>query len=163
MNKQLADVAGMEAMSIFHGYVMGTKPNFQPIIQGFPSWDMRKWDNHWCAAFVYYCCTKAGISLPIKYPNDKVTCNFAGCIAWEQWAKLPEHNFWHDAEEVDFVPEPGDIVLFDTVHDGMMHDHMGIILENKEDYIVTAEGNFNNVSAIVNRRKDNHIRGYIRI
>ncbi|HKM05199.1 MAG TPA: CHAP domain-containing protein [Lachnospiraceae bacterium] len=163
MNRKLAEAARLEAISCFHGNVMGTKANLEPIISSFPIRDMRKWDNRWCAAFVYYCCIKAGIELPIKHPDQAVSCNFSGCIAWKQWAQLPDYDFWHEGDEIDFVPEPGDIIMFDYVLEGMILDHMGIILENNDHVILVAEGNFNNVSAIVQRNKDKHIRGFIRL
>lgn len=39
---------------------------------------------------------------------------------------------------------------------------MGIVLENYDDHLITAEGNVENVSRILERRKDGHIRAYIR-
>ena len=59
------------------------------------------------------------------------------------------------------VPTPGDIVLFDKVFENKAHDHIGIVLENQENSIITPEGNLNDVSGIVERHKDSHIRGYI--
>ena len=53
--------------------------------------------------------------------------------------------------------------MFDRVFDNTEHDHIGIVLEVSAEYIVTAEGNFNNISAVVARKRDEHIRGYIRI
>jgi len=61
------------------------------------------------------------------------------------------------------VPEAGDIVLFDNVFINHEHDHIGIVIENKNASIIVAEGNINNVSGIVERKKDLHIRAYIRI
>jgi len=43
------------------------------------------------------------------------------------------------------------------------HDHIGIIIENKDMSIIVAEGNINNVSGIIERKKDSHIRAYIRL
>ena len=40
---------------------------------------------------------------------------------------------------------------------------MGIVTETNDDLLVVAEGNFNNVSCIVDRKRDHHIRCYIRI
>ncbi len=45
----------------------------------------------------------------------------------------------------------------------MDHDHIGIVLENYDNYIITAEGNVENVSRILERKKNSHIRAYIRI
>ncbi|MEG2018313.1 MAG: CHAP domain-containing protein [Clostridium sp.] len=163
MNQRLSSIAQKEAKMGYHGFVMGTKPNIKPIISLFPKWDIQKWDNHWCAAFVYYCCIKAGINLPVQYPDERVSNNFAGCNAWEQWAKLPQINIWHDSDEPQFTPEVGDIVLYDRVFENTEHDHIGIVIEVKNKVIVSAEGNFNNVSAVVERDLDEHIRGFIRI
>lgn len=163
MNQRLANVARQEAQRGFHGFVMGTQPNFEEIISLFPAWDLDKWDNHWCAAFVYYCCTKAGINLPVRYPDQRITCNFAGCNAWEQWSKLPHVHNWHDFHKAHFTPEPGDLVLYDRVFEDKEHDHIGIVLEHLDNKMMVAEGNFNNVSAIVERDLDEHIRGFIRI
>lgn len=163
MNQVLADVAKREALKDFHGAVLGTASNLEPIAKLFPktpTWDLSDWENCWCAAFVYYCVVSAGFILPVRYPDKGVTCNFAGCIAWEQWAKLRENNCWYDATE---IPEIGDIVLFDNVFQNKEHDHIAVILSASANHIITAEGNFNNVSAIVTRQIDEHIRGYVRI
>ena len=60
-----------------------------------------------------------------------------------------------------FLAEPGDLILVDSVFEGVLQDRIGIILEDREDYVLVAEGNFNNISAIVTRKKDNHIRAVI--
>lgn len=160
MNRTLADIAEREARKNYHGYVCGTESNLHPVVSSFPAWDMRKWDEQWNSAFVYYCVRNAGIKLPVRYPSDRVNCNFAGCIAWEQWATLPEVNRWVEFE-LEMCCEAGDIVLFDSVVNGQIRDTIGIIVEDRGDSILVAEGNFNNVSAVVERRKDNHIRGLI--
>ena len=43
------------------------------------------------------------------------------------------------------------------------HDHMGIVLDKREGTILVAEGNVNNISGIIERPIDEHIRAYIRI
>lgn len=62
-------------------------------------------------------------------------------------------------------PEAGDIVLYDKVFINQEHDHIGIILEVKDGVIIVAEGNTSNdnISKVVNRPIDAHIRAYIRI
>ena len=159
----LATIARSDALKCYHGFVMETEPNLDPIVQLFPPWPLREWDGKWCAAFVYYCCRLAGLGLPVRYPDDRVSCNFAGCLAWEQWAMLPETGFYHRAGEEGFVPEAGDIVLYDGVFDPGPHDHIGVVLENREASLLVAEGNYNNVSAVLERKKDVHIRAYLRI
>ena len=65
----------------------------------------------------------------------------------------------------NFVPKPGDIVIYDRVFINQEHDHIGIILEVKDNTIIVAEGNtFNdNISRVIERPIDDHIRSYIRI
>ncbi|MGF7060708.1 CHAP domain-containing protein [Brassicibacter mesophilus] len=161
--EKLANIAKEEAQKCLHGNVMTVKSNIQPIANLFPKWALENWDGKWCAAFVYYCCIKAGFNIPVKYPNEKVTFSFAGCGAWEEWAKLHENHFYYSREDKHFLPEKGDIVLYDKVFCDKPHDHIGIIIENTNNSIIVAEGNINNVSGIIEREKNNHIRGYIRI
>ncbi|MCL1787415.1 MAG: CHAP domain-containing protein [Defluviitaleaceae bacterium] len=161
-NMYLAGIAKAEACKFYHGNVMGAATNLHPIADLFGytgTWTIDSWDNNWCAAFVYWCCINAGYELPIRYENEAVTCNFAGCIAWEQWAKLPEINCWVARGN---PPQVSDIVLFDHICQGKPHDHIGIITHVGNAFIETAEGNFNNVSAIVTRPYDN-VRGYVRL
>ncbi len=162
MNIRLAEVAREEASKNYHGYVCGTEANLHPVVSSFPPWDMRKWDEHWSAAFVYYCCRLAEFDLPVRYPDARVSCNFAGCVAWEQWSMLEDVNRWIFFEP-HIICEPGDIAIFDSVTEGVIHDRIGIVVEDRDDKILVAEGNFNNVSALVERKKDNHIRGYIKM
>ncbi len=63
------------------------------------------------------------------------------------------------------IPEAGDIVLYDRVFINIEHDHIGIVIENKTTTIIVAEGNTynDNISRILERNKDEHIRAYIRI
>jgi len=49
------------------------------------------------------------------------------------------------------------------VYENAEHDHIGIVIDIRNTSIVAAEGNFNNVSALVERNLDEHIRGFIRI
>lgn len=164
MNAQeLAKVAIREALKPFHGYVMTLRPNIHPIINLFPKWPLKKWNNNWCAAFVYYCCLQAGYGIPMKYPDKRVKHNFAGCSSWEQWAKLPYNQFYHRKDEKSFIPQKGDIVLYNRIFIPSAHDHIGILIEYHPEHIVVAEGNFNNISAVIERPINSHIRGYIRI
>lgn len=158
----LAESARSEALQCFHGFVMTAESNLTPIITSFPGWSLREADGLWCAAFVYYCCQKAGFHFPIR-PIAGLSCNLAGCLAWEEWAQRDSRLEYHPAGELSFQPEAGDIALFDNVFVPAEHDHIGIILENREDFLITAEGNVNNLSAVLTRPRDHHIRAYIRI
>ena len=159
--EHLARVARDRALVPFHGAVDGQKSNLEPIVRFFPTWHVEEADGLWCAAFVYYCCREAGFELPIR-PAACRTCHLAGCVAWEEWAKGDPRVEYHPRGD-SFFPAAGDIVLYDRVFENRAHDHIGIVLENRGQTILAAEGNVNNVSAIVERPLDEHIRAYIRL
>ena len=159
--KNLAKVAGKAAQIPFHGYIKGKESNLEPIVRLFPKWTLREADGLWCAAFVYYCCREAGFEIPIR-PNECKTCHLAGCIAWEEFAQSNDRIEYHKGTE-SFVPGAGDIVIYDKVFENRGHDHMGIVLQCAGNTIIAAEGNLNNVSGVIERPMDEHIRAYIRI
>ena len=159
--KYLAELAKKAAQTPFHGNIEGEESNLEPIIRYFPKWTLGEADGLWCAAFVYYCCREAGFEIPIR-PDASKTCHLAGCIAWEAFAASdPRITYCKGGE--GFVPEPGDIVIYDRVFENREHDHMGIVLEKREHALLAAEGNVNNISGIIERPIDEHIRAYIRI
>ena len=157
---RLAKVAETLSQKPFHGNVKGAKQNLTKIIAHFGPCSFLEWDGKWCAAFVYHCCIVAGLALPVRYPGT--TCNFAGVLAWLQWAKQPGHRFYRPRRNGDFSPKRGDLVIYNNVTSGP-HDHMGVLLSARNGELVVAEGNLNNVSSIVQRPVDSHVRGYIRI
>ena len=159
--KYLAKVAVKAAQLPFHGEIAGKESNLDPIIRFFPKWNLKEADGVWCAAFVYYCCREAGFEIPIR-PEACKTCHLAGCIAWEEFAAGDARIGYYKGDE-GFVPEAGDVVLYDRVFENREHDHIGIVIENRGETILTAEGNLANSSGIIERPKDAHIRGYIRI
>lgn len=161
--KKLAEIAREKAQMPFHGYLEDKKSNIESIIKYFPKWNIKDADRLWCAAFVYYCCIEAGFQIPYS-PNECITCSLAGCGGWEEYAIRDSRLEYHKRDE-NFVPETGDIVIYDRVFINQEHDHIGIILEVKGDTITVAEGNtFNdNISRVVARKVDEHIRAYIRI
>lgn len=154
---ELAGVARAEALKTWHGAVTGLESNLQPIIRPFPGWSLKEADGLWCAAFVYYCCMRAGYNFPIR-PKECVSCHLAGCGAWEEWAKADSRVGWLANTG---QPQPGDIVIYDRVFENKAHDHIGVVVEVRENSIMAAEGNIGNVSGVVERPRDGHIRGYI--
>lgn len=161
-NKLLAQIAKEEALKCYHGFVMQTYSNIGTIIEPFPKWSLEEADGNWCAAFVYHCCIQSGMKIPVR-PRECVSCNLAGCGAWEEWAIADDRIFYTQSFQDETIPQAGDIILFDSVFNGREHDHIGIVLENKENSLILAEGNINNLSGIIERKKDNHIRALIRI
>lgn len=165
MNKRakLAGIGKNEAQKCFHGNVMSIKSNLKPMTTLFSKYDVGELDGFWCAAFVYYCCLMAGFNMPAKYPHENKNIIFVGCLDWQMWAQLPENNFFYFKDDKNFIPSTGDIVLFDNVFCDQPHDHIGIVVENRVESMVVAEGNINNISGLVEREKDAHLRGFIRI
>ena len=159
--RYLAQVAKEKALIPFHGAADGLPSNLAPIVRPFPRWSVREADGLWCAAFVYFCCREAGFFLPYR-PDACKTCHLAGCFGWEEFALGDPRIEYHPGTE-GFSPEAGDIVLYDRVFENKAHDHIGIVLEKRAHTILAAEGNVNNISAIVERPLDGHIRAYIRI
>ena len=134
---------------------METKPNIEQIIHVFPNCPIQNTDKNWCSAFVCFCCVKAGFDIPIR-PKESISCNLAGCGAWEEWDII-----WliiiltHQRQEILFC-----LIKFFCNSE---HDHIGIIIECKLDSIVVTEGNINNISGVIERKIDEHIRAYIKI
>ena len=159
--EQLAQVARNRSLVPFHGAADGQRSNLGSIVHFFPTWSVKEADGVWCAAFVYYCCREAGFTFPIR-PKECQTCHLAGCIAWEEWA-MGDPRIEYYPRQDGFAPAAGDIVLYDRVFENAKHDHMGIVLENHGHAILAAEGNVNNVSCLMERPLDDHIRAYIRL
>lgn len=159
--KNLARVAEAAARIPLHGFTEGEASNLEALVRPFPGWRLAEADGLWCAAFVYYCCREAGFEIPIR-PAVCKTCHLAGCIAWEEFA-LGDPRIGYHRGGADFVPEAGDIVLYDRVFEDREHDHIGIVLEVRGHTILAAEGNLDNRSGIIERPIDEHIRAFIRL
>ena len=158
---RLASVAREKALIPLHGSVSGKASNLGPLVRLFPKCTLEELDGLWCAAFVYYCCTEAGFSIPYR-PDECVTCHLAGCAGWEEFAAGDDRIEYHRAAD-GFVPEAGDIVIYDRVFINREHDHIGVVLRGLERSIIAAEGNIRNVSGVIERPADEHIRAYIRL
>lgn len=158
---KLAVIAREEAEKPYIGKLNNCTPNIQDIVARFPKWSVDEANGLWCAAFVYHCVILAGFKIPVR-PKES-SCSLAGCVAWEEWAQADSRIEYHSGNDNRFRPAVGDIVLFDRVFNNTDHDHIGIVLENYEDYMITAEGNVENISRILERKKNSHIRAYIRI
>lgn len=158
---KLAVIAREEAEKPYNGKLNNCAPNIQDIVALFPNWSVDEANGLWCAAFVYRCVILAGFKIPVR-PKES-SCSLAGCIAWEEWAQADSRIEYHNGNDNTFQPAAGDIVLFDRVFNNTDHDHIGIVLENYDGYIITAEGNVENASRILERKRNFHIRAYIRI
>ncbi|MDL2302383.1 hypothetical protein LJC58_08515 [Lachnospiraceae bacterium OttesenSCG-928-D06] len=161
-NCQLARIAIEESKKFYHGNMPGVSSNLHPLIECFPfpnTETLDNWDYVWCGAFVYHCVRLFDYDLPVHYPDKRISGNFAGVLSWMQWAKLPEVNKWVDAKE---EPMLGDIVLLQQFCNIDFPDHMGIVTDISQEFLEDAEGNFNNMTAMVKRDYKN-VFGYIRL
>lgn len=160
---RLIEIAYNKATIPFHGYVNGNESNLDPIIRLFPKWNIKDADSSWCASFVYYCLIEAGFDIPYS-PKGCKSCSLAGCGGFEEFAIYDKEIEYHKRND-EFDVEAGDIVIYDNVFLNEENDHMGIIIEVNNDFLIVAEGNIpgENTSGIVKRRMDEHIRCYIRI
>lgn len=144
---KLADVAREEAERPYNGKSDNCASNIQDIAALFPQWSVEEANGLWCAAFVYHCVILAGFKIPVR-PKES-SCSLAGCAAWEEWAQADSRIEYHSGNDKAFHPMAGDVVLFDRVFNNTDHDHIGIVLENYDNHIITAEGNVENVSRIL--------------
>ncbi len=120
--------------------------------------------GNWCAAFVYHCCYEAGFVLPMRHPQ--VEQRFTAIKGWLDFASLLVNGFYHPKGESGFVPERGDIVIFDRLlEDKQPADHMGVVVMTSPERITVAEGNArsSNVSDVIEHSATHHVRGYIRL
>ncbi|OWR32347.1 hypothetical protein CDO73_01690 [Saccharibacillus sp. O23] len=133
-------------------------PDLEPILRYFPR-EHPDIGFDWCAAFVYHCCMESGLELPVRYAAP-VSRNFAWVEAWMEWAEL--YGFYHKSGESGFVPERGDLIVFDDLLGNGANDHIGVVIRAEGDRLITAEGNYRNRSGIFDRTGV-AINGYIRI
>lgn len=157
----LADVAEKLALKS----IVGTPGDwvFKEMCSYWPDDNIYKTaKDSWCALFVYHCCREVGILLPIRHP--KGSFRFAAVGAWQEWA-IGIGKTYHDSREPKFVPEKGDIIVYEKLLADEHHDHIGIVLACDGDTIVVAEGNVDNknVSGVVTRNRYTKVGGYIRI
>lgn len=155
--KTLDIIAREEMNQGYMGYTVKQISTIYPLVQHFEGWSVAAADGLWCAAFVYHCVIKSGFSLAANFDDPRVNGSFAGCRAWDQWAKLEENGYFTHEGKV------GDIVVYDHVFSGVEHDHIGIVVAINNDYLVAVEGNYHHCVMEVKRDLDHHIRGFIRI
>lgn len=163
--KKLAQLARKEGLLNLKGDIKKAGPEIEKFLSPFrkelgksdPRFLDIRFGADWCAAFVYYLVVKAGYNLGIKpFQNKRGTFGLVGI--WFEWS-VSEGKF----RDILYEPEPGDLILYDRIVSDSELDHIGIVLENKNSYLITAEGNVNNMTGIFKREKNNNIRGYIRL
>lgn len=111
----------------------------------------------WCCAFVYWCCREAGFRFPPK-PLPGARYTLAAVPAWQEWAMA--EGCYHPAGT--FAPKPGDIVLFDRLVSDSPLDHIGIVIDVTQPYLLCAEGNVEDRTGL-HQRSYSKVAGYIRL
>ncbi|MBI5832099.1 MAG: HD domain-containing protein [Armatimonadetes bacterium] len=157
--QRVADIAEALVASGIEG-VPGNA-DYEAICRPFTGSDvLAEFHTGWCAAFVYACCQRAGLRLPLRHP--RVSCRFGAVRGWLEWAQLDCVGLFRDA---GCEPGRGDIVIYDDVLGRGPHDHIGVVLEVRSASLLVAEGNADgsNASGVVARDRRGHIGGYIRL
>lgn len=156
--EQIAKIAEELAARPLIGNEQKYGPDLVPILRYFPREDPEVGFD-WCAAFVYHCCLEAGLTLPVRHPAP-VTRNFAWVSVWVEWGEL--NGFYHPADDPFFIPERGDLIIFDNLLGNGPNDHIGVVTHREHGRLITAEGNYLNRSGIFDRTKA-ALTGFIRI
>lgn len=109
-------------------------------------------NGHWCAFFVLWCADEADI--PTSIICKSATCG--SCREFVHWFK--DNNRWRG---LDYIPQGGDIIFFDWENDGLA-DHVGIVKEIRNDFVVTIEGNTGgeNGYMVMEQERCENILGY---
>ena len=158
MNHILAAIAEEQAKQNYHGNTTAAISNLQPLAQAFEevgAETLTSLEHRWGGAFLYRCLFLAGIELPPRYPDPRVTESFAAPTAWEAYAKLPKIGLWRQAGE----PEVGD-VLFWSGKQGELY--LGVLLRTDGETMELALGDYHNHSAVVERSVEQPLRGFVR-
>ena len=161
MNLKLAEIAREQAKKNYHGDTVASIGNLQIFAELFEEADgvtLETLDNDWSGAFAYLCTRLAGIELPVRYPDPRVPASFASVFAWEAYARLPKTRLWHTCAE---IPEQGDLVILD--YEEGKPPRMGVLLAIENGVMEIAVGNHRNHSAIIERRLEEGVRGFVRL
>ncbi len=81
------------------------------------------------------------------------------CSCTHQVNLFKKQGLWRTR---DYVPKPADFVYFNWLPESSdsMVDHVGIVVEVHDDYLITIEGNYNGRVKRVKRPINNYILGY---
>lgn len=111
----------------------------------------------WCGAFVFYCCDKIGLEVPVQPEGFWAT--MALVESWRYWAK--KKGYWYPKGSI--TPKRGDIVVFDWDMNGELN-HIGIVRSYTpgSNVLQTSEGNKGNVSGNFTRSME-FVAGFLRV
>ncbi|AIL12826.1 hypothetical protein IM40_03710 [Candidatus Paracaedimonas acanthamoebae] len=161
----LVSLARQEGMLALKGNTSKAGPTIEKYLSVFkealsardPKYKNYEIGYDWCCAYVYYLMKQAGYELDFM-PVKSSIWHLAAVRTWYNWA-IQEDIFI----ESSCPSEAGDLVLFDKLIKDKELDHIGILLEIHQNYIITSEGNYHNCAGIFKRQKDSTVRGFIRL
>jgi len=158
--QRLAAIAHGLAVQTLAGNERKCGPAIEPFLAHFRSDSNEGFD--WCSAFLFHCVRQAGLELPPRgYPG--MALSFAVVPAWIEWGSLAHNGYYHAADDDAFVPEIGDLVIFDDLIPNGPHEHIGVIVDMTDHAFITAEGDVDNRTGIFVRRRNRHLNGCVRI
>ncbi len=111
---------------------------------GAKSWNYYGFQGHWCAMFVSYCASEAGLigndasqdsGTTTAFGSNGIIPKYCNCGLGEDSFKAK--NLWQGR---GYQPNPGDVIFFDWDHDGYT-DHTGIVEKSEGGVVYTIEGN----------------------
>ncbi len=153
----LAGIARELASRQLDGNAYRAGPGMEPSQARFRS-DLRAGFD-WGAAFVYHCVRTAGLDLPFGRIHEGA-CVSVTVRAWIAWATRPDTACYFPAGG-GFVPDSGDLIVFDDLPGHDAQDHIGVIVDQTDHAYITAEGNVKNRTGIFVHRKGHHVSGFI--
>lgn len=117
----------------------------------------------WCASFVVWCARQANIDASIIKTTGGAA---ADCFGVTYKGRPADRS-----KEIDYTPQPGDLIFFDWSNDGYNKaspasahgDHVGIVMEVKNGYVYTIEGNSGSNSVVAQKSyllTSKEIKGY---
>ncbi|MFI6478535.1 CHAP domain-containing protein [Nonomuraea sp. NPDC050663] len=121
--------------NFYTGYFRTWKP-----ADGCPSTDGVRWrDSDWCADFVKYVWSKAGVThASIPEGTDGAITGWASSL--KDYGQ--RYGTWHSRGS-GYTPQPGDAVVFDWDGDGDIN-HVGVVTSATSSTVSTIEGNSDN-------------------
>lgn len=128
--------------------------NWFGSLPGYPS---NGYEYPWCAAFVSWCASQAGLTSLIP--------RFSACDAGKSWFVNCGRWQLSKAYGGSYTPQSGDVVFFSDGRTQSDSTHVGIVTGVDGNYINTVEGNYDNrVVALVRNgarlQTDSYVLGY---
>ncbi|MEV0589607.1 FG-GAP-like repeat-containing protein [Nonomuraea sp. NPDC050310] len=130
-NNSSRNVEDSADCNFYTGYMRNWKP-----AAGCSSTDGVQWrSSDWCSDFAEYVWMTAGVTGAGRGDDNDI----------DGWASSfkdygGKHGTWHAAGS-DYIPKPGDAIIFDWPDNGPGIDHVGLVTSATSSTVYTVEGN----------------------